>query len=215
MTAKNIYQPCEHVTVYLTKDAQPVDVPPRTGSSAEIIESLQDPKGQNVRYQFDIPPKYFSNDRGSFCTIQCVGGSHSLGTQNGIAVVLQLENLPMSNSFTVTDGILVVNLNSLGAPINEEDIKPLPTGVLAYGLEFAPSGGGKLLPAGEIIVPCRPQKLHFKLTYVAGQPVTGANTSSVINQPNELAGTVTLKFTYYDAIQSVTNSKNNLNYKTL
>ena len=170
----NVYQPCEHVTLFLT--------------------------GSNHRdYYFDIPPKYFSDDRGSMCTVQVIKGSMNTTTQN-MSIAFHLMN-GSANGFSVNDNITYAT----GAPL----VPDAPC--IAVGSEENANAGGTIHGTGEYLLAARPQKLHIRLVHVS-------NTSNgVIVFPSnaKFAGVIVLKFTYYDATESVVNMLEHQNYKLL
>lgn len=195
MSYSNVYQPCEHVTLYLTGTDN-------TGNDADG-GSTKD----RINYHFDIPAsKYFSQDRGSLCTIQVVTGTYQSGTNN-ISVNYFLMS-GSANGFTVTTPIDIQTRDILNNTINPP--LSVPDAVcIAMACEQNGNTGGEIRSTGEFLVAARPEKLHIKVVY------TSATTSRVVVPPTEVCHSLALKFTYYDAVQSTVNMKNHQDYRQL
>ena len=184
MCKDNVYQPCEHVTLFFTGDG-----------------ADDDPKGNTIdraNYTWDIPPKYFSDDRGSMCTIQIVSGSMNLyDGHRSVGIFLMNGSV---NGFTINDKVKTAT--------NAE----IPPDVACLGVVNEENGnaGGIVHATGEYLISARPQNLHLKLVYL-----TGNTESEVVAPTPHLAGLIVVKFTYYDPTNSAVNMLDHQNYKTL
>jgi len=176
MSYSNVYQPCDHVTLFLTgKDG--------TDKGSTI---------DRVNYYFDIPTsKYFSNDRGSMCTVQVAAGLINVPDEKDASVFLMSGS---ANGFTVNDKFLKTGGDD-----------PPATVCIAHQAAF------RLLSTGEHLITARPERIHLKLVYTDGDSAAGG----FVAPPATVAGAITLKFTYYDAVQSTVNMKNHQDYRQL
>ena len=176
MCKDNVYQPCEHVTLFFT--------------------------GSNTRdYYFDIPPKYFSDDRGSMCTVQVLKGSMNMSAQSTSISFHLMNGTP--NGFTVTDNVT-----------KQDNAPPIPsTACIAVTSEENANAGGTIHGTGEYLMAARPHKLHIRLVHVENGGANG--TSQVVTYTGKFAGVIVLKFTYYDATESAANMHDHQNYKLL
>lgn len=187
MSYSNVYQACDYVTVFLT------------GRNTDNPGATTD----RVNYHYDIPLKYMSNDRGSMVTVQIVSGFISLNANHlGVQIHLGQES---PNGFTVNDNIAYEASTPPPAQVPT-------TPVIGVSGENNQNCAGEVIPTGEYLIPARPQKLHLFLSYLTG----GTNSTSFVTEPpTNIAGAVTLKFTYYDAVSSTVNIIDHQNYKTL
>ena len=187
MSYSNVYQPCDHVTLLFT------------GDSSDDFNNGNGTTPDGINYYFDIPPKYFSNDRGGMCTIQCIGGG--FGTKESHRILaLQLMSGSV-NGFTINDKVKYKDAtNAIRVPESP---------VIAVSHETSTGTGGDLKGTGEYLLSARPQKLHIKITHLQGE------ASFVTTPPADLAGVMVLKFTYYDPTESRVDMLNHQNYKLL
>jgi len=195
MSYSNIYQPCDHVSLMFT--------------SANRISS-------DSRYRWTIPPDYFSNQRGSLCTVQLVGGAYSLVTATEHAHSLVVHYVHGSaNAFTVGDYAMegdhfnVATKTFTRAQRSHDPV--LCTGACTTKLKDSSvyNTSGDLKPAGEFLVPARPHEIQLHCQMV------NASTKRVEHAPENFGATITLKFTYYDAVGSAVNLHDKQNYRTL
>jgi hypothetical protein len=204
MSYSNVYQPCEHVTLYLTgiNNTDEVD-----GNGIVTRAADNGSTKDKINYHFDIPAsKYFSQDRGSLCTIQVVTGTYQSGTNHICASYFLMSDSP--NGFTVTNPIDIqtkdVNDNTINPPLSVPD-----SVCIAMACEQNGNTGGEIRGTGEFLVAARPEKLHIKAVY------TSAETSKVCSPPTQVCHSLALKFTYYDPVQSTVNMKNHQDYRQL
>ena len=194
MSYSNVYQPCDHITFMLT--------------SANRV-------GTTGKYTFAVPHHYFSNQRGTMCTVQLTAGSYTFRGTTGT------DNSKLSCVVHLLSGS--ANAYTIGGYAHSGDIFNIATEtwvrqqrshdpVIASGTNTASStttGCGNLMPAGEFLFAARPDKMEFLVE------VLNAENKRVEDIPDKFAGVLNLKFTYYDAVQSAVNLHNHQNYKTL
>jgi len=158
-----------------------------------------------INYYVDIPAsKYFSQDRGSLCTIQVVTGTYSSEPTNGSCAHYHLMS-GTPNGFTVNNSL---NIESSTPPLTVPD-----TACIAMAVEQNANTGGEIRGCGEFLMAARPERLHIKVVYTL---VEADGSESYVSEPP--AGTnhsLALKFTYYDAVQSTVNMKNHQDYRQL
>jgi hypothetical protein len=106
-----------------------------------------------------------------------------------------------------------VNGFTVNSKINYGPGAPLvpDTPCIAVGSEENANAGGTIHGTGEYLLAARPQKLHIRLVHVSNA------SNGVVAFPSsaKFAGVIVLKFTYYDATESVVNMLEHQNYKLL
>ncbi len=178
MSYSNIYQPCDHVTVQVT------------GASKQST---------NAFHEWDIPQHFFTNQRGTLCTIQLTAGTLTGHNENADCTSVYLDS-GSANGFSVQKATSGVGSGEGHGP---------STPCLATGYNLAGNFAEKMIPAGEYLISARPLKLRLHFAFMDG------GTSHFKAPPDKLAGTLTFKFTYYDAVGSAVNLHDKQNYKTL
>ena len=193
MSYSNIYQPCEHVTLFFT------------GQDGTYKGSTED----RINYYFDIPAsKYFSQDRGSMCTLEVLSGNMTQGSEQNMSCSFHLVS-GSANGFTVNTDVLL----SDDAKADEEVKNVTDTVCIAHACEKNSNTGGEIRGVGEVLVGARPERLHIKLVWIDGASADGDGGIDV--PPSRAGGVMTIKFTYYDPVQSTVNMKNHQDYRQL
>jgi hypothetical protein len=189
MTYSSVNNMCDYMTVFFTPES----------------------KIQSQIYEFDIPRRFFSNSRGSLCTVQVVSGS-AVQTQNDCTMAFQLVD-SSRNGFTVTDNVRVTYPGTTATA--HPNTPPITGPTIAVLNEKINNIGGLIVPTGEYIISALPHKIRIKITAVANERKVGTNYwySSVIPVPAQFAGLLVLKFTYYDAVESAVNMLDHQNYR--
>jgi len=179
MSYSNIYQPCDHVTVQVTSESKQSD---------------------NSFHEWAIPEHYFSNQRGTLCSIQLVTGALSQhNSQKGFTSVYLASG--SANGFSIPKGTTVVG----------SGVQLPSTPCLAIGSDMGSNFSEVLNSAGEFLIGARP--LTLRLNFLFADDAN--DTSRFKAPPTYLVGTLTFKFTYYDAVGSAVNLHDKQNYKTL